>query len=67
MNDVFSEILRGVMIEKSLTQKELAGILHVNQTTVSQWIRGKKKPNFENIATIYKKFNITPNELFGID
>ncbi len=55
------------MIEKSLTQKELAGILHVNQTTVSQWIRGKKKPNFENIATIYKKFNITPNELFGID
>ena len=53
------------MIENNLSQEKFATIVGVNQTTVSQWLMGKKKPGFESIVMICKKFNITPNDFFG--
>ena len=50
-----------------LSQKELADILGVNQTTVSQWLLGRKKPGYDSIMAIYKNFDVEPNFLFGID
>ena len=50
-----------------MSQEELGDILGVNQTTVSMWVLGKKKPSYDSIYMIYKKFDITPNELFGLD
>lgn len=61
------EILKEIMIKNNLSQEKLASILQVNQTTVGQWLLGKKKPSYDNILMIYKKFGVTPNELFGID
>ena len=55
------------MLKNNLSQEKLASILEVNQTTISQWLLGNKKPSYDNIMMIYKKFGITPNELFGID
>lgn len=49
-----------------LTQQKLADILGVNQTTVGQWLLGKKKPGYDSIYSIYLKFNVEPNLLFGI-
>lgn len=63
----YIEVLKELITEKKLSQEKLAKILGVNQTTVGQWLLGKKKPNFDNILAIYEKFGITPNELFGID
>ena len=63
----YIDILKDLMIEKNLSQAKLAQKLNVNQTTVGQWLLGKKKPSFDNIVAIYKQFGITPNELFGID
>ena len=63
----YIEILKQVMIENNLSQQKLADILGVNQTTVSQWLLGKKKPNYESIYAIYEKFDIEPNLLFGIE
>lgn len=63
----YSEIIRDLLISKKLSQQQLANILGVNQTTISQWILGNKKPSYDNIMTIYEKFGITPNELFGIN
>ena len=54
------------MLLNDLSQDKLGKILGVNQTTVSQWLMGKKKPSYESILAIYKNFNVTPNELFGI-
>ncbi len=51
----------------NLSQEKLGKILGVNQTTIGQWLNGKKKPSYDSILAIYKNFNITPNELFGID
>lgn len=55
------------MIENNLSQQKLADILGVNQTTISQWLLGKKKPNYDSIHAIYEKFDIEPNLLFGIE
>ena len=62
----YVEIIRQIMIEHNLSQQKLADILGVNQTTVSQWLLGKKKPNYESILAFYEKFDIEPNVLFGI-
>ena len=62
----FDDVLRQLMNEKNLSQQKLADVLGVNQTTVSQWLLGRKKPGYESIALLYEKFGITPNELFGV-
>lgn len=63
----FSEIIRELMQNEGLSQQKMADLLGINQTTVGQWLLGKKKPSYDNIYSIYLKFGITPNELFGID
>ena len=55
------------MIERNLSQQQFANILGVNQTSVSQWLLGNKKPSYDSIMLLYEKFGITPNELFGIN
>lgn len=55
------------MQDKGLSQQALADILGVNQTTVSQWLLGKKKPGYDSILLLYEKFGIEPNLLFGIE
>lgn len=64
---VYIEVIRQLMLEKNLSQQKLADALNVNQTTVSQWLRGNKKPSYDNILAFYEKFDIEPNYFFGIE
>ncbi len=63
----YIDVLKQIMAEKKLSQQKIADLLGVNQTTVSQWLLGKKKPGYDSIVAIYEHFFITPNELFGIE
>ena len=63
----YREIIRQIMQENNLSQQKLADILGVNQTTVSQWLLGKKKPSYDAILLFYERFDVEPNRLFGID
>ncbi len=63
----YVEVIKQIMSDYDLSQQRLADILEVNQTTVSQWLLGKKKPGYDSILSIYEHFSVTPNELFGID
>lgn len=62
----YIDIIQQLMAEKGLSQQDLADILQVNQTTVSQWLLGRKKPSYDSILLLYEKFGIEPNILFGI-
>ncbi len=64
---IYSKIIKDILKENKISQQIMADKLGVNQTTISQWILGKKKPSFDNILEIYKIYNITPNELFGVE
>ena len=61
----YIDTIKDLMIENNLSQEKFATIVGVNQTTVGQWLMGKKKPGFDSIVMICKKFNITPNDFFG--
>lgn len=63
----YIETIRQLMEEKGLSQQKLADALGVNQTTISQWLLGNKKPGYDSIMLIYEKFGVTPNALFGIE
>lgn len=60
----YISVIRSIMAEKKLSQQKFADIIGVNQTTVSQWLLGRKKPGYDSIVMICKKFDITPNEFF---
>lgn len=63
----YIETIRQLMEEKGLSQQKLADALGVNQTTISQWLLGNKKPGYDSILLLYEKFGVTPNALFGIE
>lgn len=63
----YIEIIKNILTTNNLSQEKLAKILGVNQTTVGQWILGKKKPSYDSILALYENFGVTPNEIFGID
>ena len=63
----YIEIIKNILTTHNLSQEKLAKILGVNQTTVGQWLLGKKKPSYDSILALYENFGITPNEIFGIE
>lgn len=63
----YIEIIKDLMIEQNLSQEKIGNILNVNQTTIGQWLKGNKKPNYDNILKFYEKFGIEPNDFFGIN
>ena len=62
----YIEVIRQILTEQNLSQQQFADILGLNQTTVSQWLLGRKKPGYDSIMLLYEKFGIEPNELFGV-
>ena len=67
MNNNYIAVIKQLMIDKNMSQQKLADELGVNQTTISQWLLGNKKPGFDSIMAFYVKFGIEPNELFGVE
>ena len=63
----FQDIIKELMENKQLSQQKLAEVLGVHQTTVGQWLLGKKKPGYDSILMLYIKFGVEPNLLFGIE
>ena len=61
------EVIKQIMLDNKLSQQAFADIIGVNQTTVSQWLLGRKKPGYDSIFAIYEKFGVEPNYFFGID
>ena len=63
----YVDVIKQIMQERGFSQQTFADILGINQTTVSQWLLGRKKPGYDSILLLYEKFGIEPNLLFGIE
>lgn len=63
----YVDVIKQIMVDQNLSQQKFADMLGVNQTTVSQWLLGKKKPGYDSIKMIYETFGVEPNLLFGIE
>lgn len=61
-----SEILKDIMIEKNLTQSQFAELIGVKQGQVSEWLKGKAKPGYDNLRSICINLNISGDFVLGI-
>ena len=57
--------IKKARIAANLKQSDLAKMLNVGQTTISNWETGYSQPDLESIRTIAKLFNCSRDELWG--
>ena len=48
-----------------ITQKQLAGILHVKQQTISRYLLGDREPDFATLIKLCDYFNVSADYLLG--
>lgn len=59
----FKENLRELRLAAGLTQRQLAGALHVLERTVSYWEQGRQECDFDMLLAIARFFDVTTDEL----
>lgn len=62
---MFKARLKKLRKEKGLTQKKLADILHLQNTAVSKYELGERKPDQDTLIQIAKFFNVSLDFLVG--
>ena len=62
---IFSERLKELRLEKDLSQKEVADLVHVNRVTYTNWETGKREPSFENLVKLADLLDVSLDWLFG--
>lgn len=63
----FGEKLKELRIEKELTQKDLAKMLNVRNTTISAWEKDIAEPPYETLRKIAVLFDTTADYLLGLE
>lgn len=59
----FGHRLRKIMIQRNITQSELAELIGLNQSQISNYIRGKTTPTWYMVDRIAKALNCSTDEL----
>lgn len=55
------------MIEYNLNQSQLASKLGLKQSQVSEWLKDKSKPGYNNIKLICQTLEISADRLLGLE
>ena len=63
----FSEILKEIMFEYNLNQSQLAHKIGVKQSQVSEWIKGKSKPGYDNLKSLCLNIGVSAERILGIE
>ena len=64
MERSFGAYIRTKRLETGMTQKELAGLLHVTESSVSKWERGLSYPDVSMVTSICAALHISEHEFF---
>ena len=65
-NNIISERLKKLLMDKQVRQKDLAEYLGITSNTVSYFITGKRRPNLEQIVKIANFFSVSTDYLMGL-
>ena len=63
IEEVFGEVLRGIRLEKKLSQEKLAYICGLDRTYISLMERGKRKLTINTIFALASSLNVLPSFL----
>jgi len=62
---LFKDRLKSLREDNDLTQEELAGHLHINRSTLSNYENIGREPNFTLLIKIANHFNVSTDYLLG--
>lgn len=62
----FIDILKDIMIDQSLNQSQMAKLIGIRQSQISEWLSGKSKPNYDSLKAICIALNISGDEILGL-
>lgn len=65
MYNQFAKNFTYIMKQRNITQSQLAYALKVRQNTVSQWMSGKREPDYDTLIKICIVFNFSPNDMLS--
>ena len=63
LKPILSDLLGYIMFQKKMNQSELSKTLEISNTSLSEILSGKKKPNLEIVKQLHRKFQIDANLL----
>ena len=63
----FGERLRNIREDKDMTQQQVADLIPMNQSNYSKLERNIQQPSLQQLVRIREIFDITLDELLGID
>ena len=66
-NEIFSQNLRRLRLQKNLTQEQLANILGVSVQSVSRWECGNTLPDVMLLPIIARLYGVTVDDLYRAD
>lgn len=61
----FGDILRGLLEQDGISQKQLADALNLAPSTLGNYIRGLREPDFATLGRIADYFGVTADFLLG--
>ena len=67
METKFFEILKEIMKAKGINQLELANLLGVRQSQVSNWLNRKSLPGYYSIRMMCIKLNVSSDYLLELE
>ncbi len=63
MTMAFGNVLRDLLCDKGMTQKELASKLNIAASTVGNYIQNSREPDFETLKQIADQFGVSVDYL----
>ncbi|MDR0857683.1 MAG: helix-turn-helix domain-containing protein [Oscillospiraceae bacterium] len=60
---MFGDILRNLLEDNGLTQKQLAAILNIAPSTLGNYVRNEREPDYKTLKHIAEYFKVTTDFL----
>jgi len=65
MNPQFDKILKELMKSRSLNQLQLAKLLGIRQSQISNWLNGKSLPGYYSLKLLCEKLKVSADALLS--
>ena len=65
--EIFCNRLKELRNNKNISQKELAGLLNTNNSSICDWERGRAQPDLQTLAKIAIYFDVSTDYLLGLE
>lgn len=62
---LFGDVLRQLLEDNGMTQKQLGLELNIAPTTIGNYVRNVREPDYRTLKTIAAFFNVTTDQLLG--